>query len=159
MASDQLWRFALRCYAQPGVEQACLRLQAEGANVCLLLCGAWLERRQVPVDADRLHALNECGGRWQSEVVEPLRALRQCWRSAARTDADLDTLREGVKSLELAAERVLLERLEILAGPWTAQPPAAGWLEALWPSADPDQLQSLAIIRAGAHQAQLVGEV
>ncbi|WP_421682666.1 TIGR02444 family protein [Stutzerimonas urumqiensis] len=159
MASDLLWRFALRCYAQPGVEQACLRLQAEGANVCLLLCGAWLESRQVPVDADRLHALNECCGHWQSEVIEPLRALRQRWRSAARTDADLDTLREGIKSLELSAERVLLERLEILTRPWTSQSPAADWLEALWPSADPDPLQSLAIIRAGAQQAQLAGEV
>jgi len=42
-----LWRFAETLYQRPGVEAACLQLQAQGADVCVLLCAAWLERRQV----------------------------------------------------------------------------------------------------------------
>ena len=45
-----LWNFALACYARPGVEQVFLRLQDGGADVCLLLCALWLERRQVPCE-------------------------------------------------------------------------------------------------------------
>ncbi|MCK1787400.1 TIGR02444 family protein, partial [Pseudomonas sp. TNT11] len=40
MCAD-LWSFALSTYARPGVEAACLRLQEQGADVCLLLCGAF----------------------------------------------------------------------------------------------------------------------
>ena len=46
MCAD-LWSFALSTYARPGVEAACLRVQEQGADVCLLLCGAWLEQRGV----------------------------------------------------------------------------------------------------------------
>ena len=42
-----LWDFAQRLYARPGVESACLHLQEAGADVCLLLCGAWLERHGI----------------------------------------------------------------------------------------------------------------
>lgn len=44
-----LWNFALHLYARPGVEAACLALQDEGADVCLLLCGAWLEAGRAGV--------------------------------------------------------------------------------------------------------------
>ena len=46
MPSD-LWDFAQRLYGRPGVEHACLQLQEAGADVCLLLCGAWLQQRGV----------------------------------------------------------------------------------------------------------------
>ena len=39
MPSD-LWSFAIHVYQRDGVEAACLRLQAAGADVCLLLAGA-----------------------------------------------------------------------------------------------------------------------
>ncbi|KPY50662.1 Uncharacterized protein ALO48_04472 [Pseudomonas syringae pv. rhaphiolepidis] len=39
-----LWSFTLDFYARPGVEQACLTLQANGANVCMVLAGSGLAR-------------------------------------------------------------------------------------------------------------------
>ncbi|CDM38827.1 hypothetical protein PPSAL_0210 [Ectopseudomonas oleovorans] len=44
---QDLWNFALELYARAGVEQACLELQDTGSDVCLLLTGAWLQRRGV----------------------------------------------------------------------------------------------------------------
>ena len=44
---QDLWNFALELYAREGVEQACLELQETGSDVCLLLTGAWLQRRGV----------------------------------------------------------------------------------------------------------------
>ncbi|GAC1031621.1 TIGR02444 family protein [Pseudomonas sp. No.21] len=144
-----LWSFALDLYARPGVEDACLRLQERGADVCLLLAGAWLARRGVRHDDAREEQLRLIAEPWQREVVEPLRALRRGWREAAAMDEELRALREAVKRLELDAERRLLARLEQAAAPW---PEAAGhdvdWLEGLAGKAgesDRDALQSLRV--------------
>lgn len=133
-----LWSFAIHFYARPGVEEACLRLQAEGADICLLLCGAWLGRRGVACTAPRLEHLSALAQPWQSTVVEPLRRLRQDWRAAAASDGALAKLREQLKGVELEAERQLLLRLEAATQAWpegTPENPAA-WLEGLAASAD-----------------------
>ena len=98
-----LWNFALACYARPGVEQVFLRLQDGGADVCLLLCALWLERRQVPCEAQRLAQLRAIAEPWQRQVVQPLRELRQGWKAAALLDPQQARLREQVKALELEA--------------------------------------------------------
>ena len=115
-----LWSFALTTYARPGVEAACLRLQEQGADVCLLLCGAWLEQRAVAVTTERLQALRQIARPWRTQVIEPLRRVRTQWRGMAQQDEDLAGLRERVKALELDAERQLLARLEALAQSWPA---------------------------------------
>lgn len=117
MSSD-LWSFTLKTYARPGVEQACLALQAHGANVCLLLCALWLGQRGVSCNEPRLQQLRALAGAWHDEVVQPLRQLRTQWKAAALEDVELSTLREQVKVLELEAERQLLLRLENAAQPW-----------------------------------------
>ncbi|AZF34621.1 hypothetical protein C4J89_5194 [Pseudomonas sp. R4-35-07] len=117
MCAD-LWSFALSTYARPGVEAACLRLQAQGADVCLLLCGAWLEQRGVARLPERVVALQQLARPWRTRVVEPLREVRVQWRSLAQQDAQLAELRRQVKALELEAERALLTRLEALAKTW-----------------------------------------
>ncbi len=117
MTTD-LWSFALKTYARPGVEEACLRLQSDGANVCLLLCAAWLGQRGVAWESQRTQALRELAQPWHDEVVEPLRRLRTQWRDSAQTDQALRVLREQVKSLELEAERQLLLRLEGVSQSW-----------------------------------------
>src|SRR5690349_22758498 len=117
MSSD-LWSFSLTIYTRPGVEQACLQLQSAGVNVCLLLCGAWLGQRGVACDEQRLQQLRSVAVSWDSDVVRPLRALRTQWKVGATEDADLHTLREQVKTLELEAERHLLLRLERAAQCW-----------------------------------------
>lgn len=131
MTSDDLWRFALACYAQPGVEPACLELQAAGADVCLLLAAAWLERRNAACDEQRLERLKTISNDWQVQVVAPLRALRQHWRQQAANDEELADLRMRVKQLELDAEKVQLRRLQSAAQHWSAGSGSPAWLEPL----------------------------
>ncbi|NWB62216.1 MULTISPECIES: TIGR02444 family protein [unclassified Pseudomonas] len=131
MCAD-LWSFALSTYARSGVEDACLRLQAQGADVCLVLCGLWLEQRGVAPQPSRLQALRQIAGPWQAEVVEPLRQVRTQWRAMAQQDAELGALREWVKALELDAERLLLSRLEGVAQHWPmAEVNHQAWVEGL----------------------------
>ncbi len=128
-----LWSFALARYARPGVESACLTLQAEGANVCLLLCGAWLGARGATCTAVRVEQLKALANPWQLAVVGPLRQLRQRWKADAGSDAALTGLREQLKALELQAERELLRRLESLSADWPqdAGETAPDWLREL----------------------------
>ncbi len=134
--SPDLWTFATTLYARPGAEAACLELQAAGADVCLLLCGLWLDSRGVAHDAEREAQLRRIAEPWQQEVVKPLRALRQGWRKAAGQDSALSGLRERVKQLELEAEREQLGRLQRLAEGWAQKPSIEDrrWLEAFSPA-------------------------
>ncbi|QJP06554.1 TIGR02444 family protein [Pseudomonas multiresinivorans] len=116
--SDDVWSYALKLYARPGVEAACLSLQEGGGDVCLLLASAWLGSTGVAFSPSRMSAL-ECTAReWREEVIVPLRSLRQRWRQSAKQDAELAPLRERIKQLELEAEKVLLGRLEAVARGW-----------------------------------------
>ncbi|RCL28130.1 TIGR02444 family protein [Pseudomonas sp. AFG_SD02_1510_Pfu_092] len=130
-----LWNHALALYARPGVEAACLDLQALGGDVCLLLCATWLQARGVAVRDEYLQALREVAEPWQREVVSPLRNLRQQWRAAAQGDAQLAPLREQLKGLELQAEKALLTRLQERAWQWPAgsHEPTSDWLSRLAP--------------------------
>ncbi|HUE91029.1 TIGR02444 family protein [Pseudomonas sp.] len=140
-----LWRFAEEFYRRPGVEAACLQLQAQGADVCLLLCALWCEVRNVPCTEQRIAALRSIAQPWQAQVVTPLRQLRQGWRSAAQDDPALASLREQVKTLELEAERELLQRLALQSRDWpSAETTQTGcWLEQLAPAAEHAAMQVL----------------
>ncbi|MCL6689859.1 TIGR02444 family protein [Pseudomonas citronellolis] len=117
--TEDIWSFALDLYAQPGVEAACLDLQEAGADVCLLLAGAWFAACGRACSGQRLDTLAKASANWQREVVKPLRTLRQQWKTAARNDAHLEKLRETLKTLELRAERLQLERLAEAGRDWT----------------------------------------
>jgi len=147
MPSD-LWSFASYCYARPGVERTCLRLQDEGADVCLLLCALWLERRRVACDVARLDQLRNIAGPWQRQVVQPLRELRRGWKTDSLSDPAQARLREQVKALELEAEQELLRRLEGVAQKWQATDEAVAWLEQLVSDRDAREL-----LRAAANPA------
>ncbi len=142
-------------YARPGIEAACLRLQAQGADVCLVLCGAWLEQRGIIPTAERLQALRQIAGPWQTQVIEPLRQLRVQWRTNAQQDKPLAALRERIKSMELEAERQLLMRLEELIETWSSGERAdqQHWLERLAAedaaNLDHDALQQLRVAATG----------
>lgn len=131
MKRDDLWSFALSCYQQPGIEAACLELQAAGADVCLLLTGAWLECRGVACDDARLTQLKNLSDDWRTGVVAPLRSLRQNWRQQAATDDELNGLRERVKALELDAEHIQLQRLQSATQPWPKGSERTNWLDPL----------------------------
>ncbi|MDH2245601.1 TIGR02444 family protein [Pseudomonas sp. GD03855] len=153
MTSSDLWTFALRCYARPGVEDACLELQTLGADVCVLLCAAQLEARGVACEQGRLHLLEEVAAPWRQQVIQPLRHLRQAWRPLAEQDEVLRNLRETLKKLELEAERSLLERLHAASSGWAAATGPNDWLGALAPTAN--CRAALETLRSAAYQTQL----
>ncbi|GFM88228.1 TIGR02444 family protein [Pseudomonas cichorii] len=153
MPSD-LWSFTLDFYARPGVEQACLRLQTNGANVCMVLCGVWLGKRGVKCDAQRLQEIGQLATPWHDEVVRPLRELRTQWRNAAQTDASLGALRERVKTLELEAEQQLLVRLQALTQDWSVEEAddLQSWLDGLSAEAAGKNRDALHVLRVAADQ-------
>lgn len=152
-----LWNFAVSLYARPGVEAACLSLQDQGGNVCLLLCATWLEARGVKPDASRVAQLQQLAEPWHRQVVTPLRSLRQQWREAASLDPAQAHLREQLKALELAAERELLGRLQAASLAWpVAEVAESDWLERLSPDgvkAYRDALQKLRVAAASTQDA------
>lgn len=113
-----LWDWAVKAYAAPGVSEACLDLQDHaGQNVPLLLWAAWTARTGRKPDEDAIEGACDAARAWQEAAIEPLRALR---RSLKARNPDLDNdareaVRTQVKAVELAAERRLLEALEVLS--------------------------------------------
>ena len=116
-----LWTFALGFYARPGVAPACLALQERlGVDVNVLLLAAFaFARHGTALDGA---AIADADGRvsaWRSEVVAALRRVRTTLKTgpAPAPDRWTDDLREGVKALELRAERIALSVLDAwLAG-------------------------------------------
>ncbi len=158
MRTTDLWSFSLACYARPGVERLCLDLQEQGVDICLLLCGAWLEARAITCTPQRLERLRQLAVHWQHEVVTPLRRLRQNWRGAAQSDPQLKALREQLKALELAAEKTLLGRLERETRNWPPQRSPAAWLGPLTGGvSDGDAAREFLRRIAAAVQLELAG--
>ncbi|HEY0286646.1 MAG TPA: TIGR02444 family protein [Pseudomonas sp.] len=147
-----LWSFILDFYARPGVEQACLALQASGANVCAVLCGVWLSHQGVACNNQRLQEIRQLATPWHDEVVQPLRELRTRWKTKSVDDEQWMTLRERLKGLELDAERELLTRLEDLTQDWSRQnaKDADAWLTALAGDAACDNHDALQVLRVMA---------
>jgi uncharacterized protein (TIGR02444 family) len=113
---EALWRFSTAFYARAGVAEALIRLQDNaGFDVNLMLFALWfgLSGRNR-FTAAKLAAADRAAGPIRGDLVEPLRALRRRLRS--NPDADIQRLREEIKRLELAAERILQNRLARLAG-------------------------------------------
>lgn len=158
MTHNDLWTFALTCYAQPGVETACLGLQGAGADVCLLLTGAWLECRGIGCDEARLAQLKNISDDWRIQVVAPLRNLRQCWRQQATADKALADLRARVKKLELDAEQIQLQRLQEATQNWPTGRESADWLERLCGDLDGETHASLEVLRRAAAAQLAAGE-
>jgi uncharacterized protein (TIGR02444 family) len=150
-----LWSFTLDFYAQPGIEDACLSLQASGANVCLLLCGVWLMHRDVACTAQRAQEIGQLATPWHDDVVRPLRELRTQWRHAARNDPQLSAFRERIKALELEAERELLMRLQAHTQGWLAAGTTSheDWLTCLAGEAAQKNRDALHVLRVAAGQA------
>jgi hypothetical protein len=101
-----------------------------------------------------LQQLRNVAQTWDADVVRPLRALRMQWKDAATKDAGLRTLREQVKTLELEAERHLLQRLERSAQDWPQGETTdlSAWLEGVAAGAahlDRDALHQLRVAVTG----------
>ena len=108
-----LWDWTLEAYARPGVPEACLALQDDhDLNTSFLLWAVWAEGADAAVLAQAANA----GKVWDSRVLKPVREVRRTLKSAfpAVDDGAREGLREDVKSVELRAERVLMETFEAL---------------------------------------------
>jgi uncharacterized protein (TIGR02444 family) len=134
LTSEALWPYALEVYGRPGVEMLLLRLQDEhGQCVPLLLWSLWMAAGGRPIDAAKAGACAELARAWQDAAVAPLRQLRRGLKTQATTQQVQARIRNGVKALELEAERMLLQMLEECS-PAPSGPPMAA-LEALTRSA------------------------
>lgn len=116
-AGEALWRFSHAFYAVPGVATALIALQdREGLDVNLILFALWVGvSGRGRLDRDALAAADRAAREIRTEIVRPLRTLRR--RLDHNPDADVQRLRQGVKALELDAEKVTQIRLAHLAGP------------------------------------------
>jgi uncharacterized protein (TIGR02444 family) len=105
-----LWDWAVEAYLRPGVSEVCLSLQDEhDQNVCYLLWAVW-----AAPDHAALLSASALTREWDSVVLKPLRGVRR------RLPAS--ELREDLKTVELKAERALLEALQGVGGAAAGDP-------------------------------------
>ncbi|MBB6249889.1 TIGR02444 family protein [Nitrospirillum iridis] len=115
-----LWPYALAVYARPGVAEVCLEAQdAHGADVPLLLWGAWAAARGRTLTQDDMAAARGLAHHWREPIIAPLRQVRRALKALPA-----DALRQAVKAAELEAERLYLAALEDLARDWPDAPAA-----------------------------------
>jgi uncharacterized protein (TIGR02444 family) len=142
-----IWEWVLQAYARPGVPDACLELQDRfGQNTSFLL---WAVHAET-ADPALLRRAADAAMAWDRVALSPLRASRRALKAPLPPFADpaREALREEVKGLELAAERLLMETLEALSHGAGGGVPALAALQAAstaWgPPAPADALAGLA---------------
>jgi uncharacterized protein (TIGR02444 family) len=108
--ATKAWAFALALYAQPGVPEACLKLQ-DGAKVDIILLLSAVHaasQRHLLLTAADLRSMDDTVRDWRDKVVRPLRSLRRMLKtgpSPAPSEAS-ERLRTGIKADELDAEEI-----------------------------------------------------
>ena len=108
MTAEVFWRWALARYAHEPARQHLLALQAELDLViieALFVC--WLATEERRLQQDDVDAMQTLITPWIAEVVIPLRAVRQRWK----TDLEKAQQRDLLLTLEVEAERYLAELL------------------------------------------------
>lgn len=109
-----IWEWVLEAYARPGVPQAALALQdGHGQNTSFLL---WAVHAEAS-DPALLARAAEAARAWDRTALTPLREVRRALKPALPPfdDGAREALRDDVKRLELASERLLMETLEGLS--------------------------------------------
>jgi uncharacterized protein (TIGR02444 family) len=117
------WAFALHLYAQPGIADACLRLQDEAdVDVMMFLMTIFAAvRHRVLLTPAEIRELDEVCRPWREQIVQPLRALRTRLKAGPlpAPSSATEPFRSTIKAAELAAERLqnqlLAERLPLRA--------------------------------------------
>lgn len=107
---DQSWSFALQLYAEPGVSEACLKLQSDAnVDVMLLLVATFAATKKgIALTPSDINDMDDACRAWREGVVQPLRRLRTTLKSgpAPAPSTATDELRSRIKTSELAAERI-----------------------------------------------------
>ncbi len=112
-ADNDLWSFAQRFYAEPGVAEACLGLQDDaGADVCLVLRLLHLAMRRRSVAVAAVAAMDAAARPWRESVIVPLRMVRRRLRQQPPGYPGAAALRSSVVAIEIEAERAQLAFLE-----------------------------------------------
>jgi uncharacterized protein (TIGR02444 family) len=111
--TEALWPWSLEVYGRPGVEALMLDLQdAHGQCVPFLLWSLWAAADGRAIDGPTATLCAELARAWQDAAVAPLRKMRRALKSKAKAPGMQARIRDGVKALELEAERMLLRMLE-----------------------------------------------
>lgn len=117
---ESFWDFSVRTYRTDGVPDACLSLQNDyGADVNMLLYCCWTGSILGRFDTDLFQQATTFSTMWADHVVVQLRSARTwmkhtgCTAAGISTDACM-TLRDKIKSVEFAAEKLQQEVLESL---------------------------------------------
>ena len=115
---ESFWDFSVRTYRTPGVPDACLSLQNDhGVDVNMLLYCYWIGAAIGEFDGELFNRASEFSARWAENVVIPLRDART-WMKHTGCDSDAVPtascmeLREEIKTIEFAAEKMQQEVLE-----------------------------------------------
>ena len=118
---ESFWDFSVRTYRTDGVPDACLSLQNDyGADVNMLLYCCWIAVHSGEFDAALFASAGEFSDNWAEHVVVPLRSARTWMKHTGCTAGEVPTdecmtLRDEIKSVEFAAEKLQQEVLESLA--------------------------------------------
>jgi uncharacterized protein (TIGR02444 family) len=119
---EAFWDYSIALYGLAEVEAACLELQQRHRiDVNMVLLCLWLGERGTALDGEMLARMCHATGRWQVEVVKPLRALRNRLKGriadrepnsvAGDWAAIAASLRARILALEIDAEH--LEQLHL----------------------------------------------
>jgi len=121
---NALWRFVLPFYGSAGVSPACLVLQDQiGVDVNILLVAAYAAaERGIVLDETDLAAADALVRGWRTEIVEPLRRVRNRMKSgpSPAPSPSTEPLRSKIKAAEIDGEQIALAALFA----WLAQRPA-----------------------------------
>ena len=111
------WDWALEVHGRPGVDEALITLQDyHGQCVAYLLWAAWSAAEGRTPPPELLMQAAALSKRWEGTATMALRSARKLLKAPAPPIPDEArlALREQVRELEFAAERLLMETLESL---------------------------------------------
>jgi len=117
---NPFWDYSLLLYGRKAVAAACLDLQDRfSLDVNMLLFCCWAGARGRRLSEAEILRLIEAVQAWRTEVLLPLRSARRWLKTRAPAISPAaETLRERIKSSELAAEAVQQDLMhETLAVP------------------------------------------
>jgi uncharacterized protein (TIGR02444 family) len=125
LTARESWAFALKLYAEPGVSDACLKLQAEaGVDVMLLLVATFaVAQRRIPLTPSDIENMDRACRPWREQIVHPLRAIRTTLKlgPAPAPSVAGEQLRAQIKAGELAAESLENDLLVAWLGQYASQ--------------------------------------